>query len=254
MGGGPSGSQTDPFSRNVPPRTPGPMGHNDAGDPGTYADAGASPRPTGSDGPGMRDQTHANRATLVVADNNADEVDGWPSDLKWSQFDVIPRRPPKVKEDAQTATSATAGDDISIEHDRKGLKLGQFKVQLTFDSEHSWVLTGKADAALLRHEQVHWNIAGLNAHEIARALKTIHVPTKGALRNAIDSTMGRLNLKAQGQQLWYDDESKHGLDPAGQKKWQDLVAKAIADDNSALPDPPKKYLDEAKRMKAAGEL
>jgi len=127
-------------------------------------------------------------------------------------------------------------------------------VQLTFDSEHAWVLTGKADAPLLRHEQVHWDIAGLNAHEVARALKAIRVPTKGALRNAIDSTMGQLNLKAQGQQLWYDDESKHGLDPAGQKKWQERVQKAIDDGNSPLPDPPKKYLDQAKKMKAAGEL
>jgi hypothetical protein len=114
------------------------------------------------------------------------------------------------------------------------------------------VLSGKGDAALLRHEQVHWDIAGLNAHELARALKAIRVPSKGALRNAIDSTMSRLGLKAQAQQLWYDEESKHGLDPAGQKKWQALVAKAIDDGNSALPDPPKKYVDQAKKMLAAG--
>jgi hypothetical protein len=252
--GGPPGPQTDPFSRKVPPLTSGPFGHNDAGDPDVYADAGASPRPKGSDGPGMRDHSHSNRATLVVADNNPDEVDGWPSDLKWSQFDEEPRRPKGVNEDAQTATNATAGDDITIEHDRRGLKLGQFKVQLTFDSEHSWVLTGKADAALLRHEQVHWDIAGLNAHETARALRAIRASSKGGLGNAIHSTMSRLGLKAQAQQLWYDDESKHGLNPAGQKKWQDLVQKAIDGGNSPLPDPPQKYLDQAKKMKAAGEL
>jgi hypothetical protein len=252
--GGPPGPQTDPFSRKVPSLTQGPFGHNDAGDPDLYADAGASPRPTGSDGPGMRDHSHSNRATLVVADNSADDVDGWPSDLKWSQFDEIPRRPRGVNEDAQTGTSATAGDDITVEHDRRGFKLGQFKVQLSFDSGKSWLLTGKADADLLRHEQVHWDIAGLNAHELARALKAIRVPSRGALRNAIDSAVSRLGLKAQAQQLWYDDESKHGLNPTGQKKWQALVQKAIDDGNSSLPDPPTKYVDEAKKMRAAGEL
>jgi uncharacterized protein DUF922 len=250
--GGPPGHQTDPFSQNVPSRTPGPLGHNDAGDPDTFADAGSTPRPIGTDDRLTRDHHHGSRESLTVADDLEDpSVAGWPSDLMWSQFDEIPRRPPGVKEDAQTATNATAGDSITIEHDRKGFRLGQFTVTLTFDSGHSWLLTGKNSVDLLRHEQVHWDIAGLNAHELARALKAIRVPKRGGLRLAIDSTMARLGLRAEAQQLWYDDESKHGLDPGGQKKWQELVAKSIADGNAPLPDPPQKYLDQAKKMKAA---
>jgi hypothetical protein len=203
----------------------------------------------------MRDHSHSNRATLVVADNGADDgVEGWPSDLKWSQFDPLPRRPDKVKEDAKTATSVTAGEDVNIEHDRKGFKLGAFKVPLTFDSSKSWVVNGKTDAPLLRHEQVHWDIAGLNAHELARALKAIRTAKPGGLRGAIDSNFSRLEIKGQAQQLWYDGESKHGLDAAGQKKWQDLVQNAIDGGNLPLPDPPQKYVDEAKKLKAAGEL
>jgi hypothetical protein len=251
--GGPPGHQTDPFSHNLPPRTPGPLGHNDAGDPNTFADAGATPRPTGSEDGSLREHVHSSHKSVRVADNSADPpVNGWPSDLSWSQFDKIDRRPPGVKEDAQTATNATGGEGISVEHDSKGFRLGQFTVTLSFDSSQSWLLTGKASADLLRHEQVHWDIAGLNAHELARALKAIRVPKRGGLRLAIDSTMARLKLKAQAQQLWYDDESKHGLDPAGQKKWQDQVATAIANDNAPLPDPPKKYVDEAKKLKEDG--
>jgi Bacterial protein of unknown function (DUF922) len=258
MSGPPGPHNNDPFSHNLPARTPSPLGINDEGDPSAYADRGSGSGPLGvRDFSGTvtgRGSHHSTRGQYVVADADTDPtVEGWPSDLSWSQFDEIPRRPPGVKEDAQTATNATAGDEIHVEHDRKGFHLGDFTVKLALDSGKSWLLKGKASAELIRHEQVHWDIAGLNAHELARALKAIRTSKRGGLRLAIDSAMSRLGLKAQAQQLWYDDESKHGLDPAGQKKWQDLVAQAIADGNVPLPDPPRKYLDEAQKERASGQ-
>ena len=50
--------------------------------------------------------------------------------------------------------------------------------------------------------------------------------------------------------MWYDDESSHGLKPAGQKAWEERVAKAMRDDNVALPSPAQKYRAPARKEQA----
>ena len=66
----------------------------------------------------------------------------------------------------------------------------------------------------------------------------------------MQATPERLPIKGQALELWYDDESNHGRKPAGQKAWEGRVAKTIKDDNAALPSPPQKYLDQARKEHA----
>ena len=135
---GPPGPHADPFSHIVPPRTPGPLGHNDAGDPNAYADLGPTPGPLGVNDHAVPDAgrpVHSpTRGSVMVADASADStpsVDGWPTTLSWSQFPEIPNRPTDTKEDAQIATDLPPIAEITVEHDKKGFHLGKFTLTLS---------------------------------------------------------------------------------------------------------------------------
>jgi hypothetical protein len=204
-------------------------------DPGTLA-LTAIPRP-GTVAP----------ATSPVQKSIPEAVQGWPSILDWSHFKQVSSAPDGSHEDAQTATNQLSIDSIEVERDAKGFRLGPFTLPIALNEDDCWVVQGKAAPPLLRHEQVHWDIAGLIAYECSRAFKALRVGRRQALGPMANAVLNRVAIKGQALQDWYDDESKHGLNASGQKAWEDRVAECIRNHYSALPTPPKKYLDQAKR-------
>jgi hypothetical protein len=87
----------------------------------------------------------------------------------------------------------------------------------------------------------------LIAYECSRDFKALRVPHRQALGPMANAVLNRVAIKGQALQDWYDGESKHGLNATGQKAWEDRVAECIKNHYSALPTPPKKYLEQAKR-------
>jgi hypothetical protein len=156
-------------------------------------------------------------------------VQGWPSALEWSQFRVVSAAPDGGKEYAQTATTQAAVPEITVERHGRQFRLGPFTLPVSLNQDDCWVVKDKATAQLLRHEQVHWDIAGLVAHETSRALKSVSAARTQDLGRAVQATMKRMEVKAQG------------LDATGQKQWEDRVAASIKNQNSSLPNPPAKY-------------
>ena len=90
----------------------------------------------------------------------------------------------------------------------------------------------------------------MNAVELSRTLKALRTTGRAALSQAVQAVQERLAIKGQTLQLWYDVESSHGLKPAGQKAWEERVAKAMRDDNVALPSPAQKYRAPARKEQA----
>ncbi|HET6175398.1 MAG TPA: hypothetical protein VFE61_00600 [Candidatus Sulfotelmatobacter sp.] len=105
-------------------------------------------------------------------------------------------------EQAQTATNQPAITEISVLKPGKNFLLGPFTLTVELDSDNCWVVKGQTSAALLRHEQVHWDIAGLTAYEISRTLKALRVLHVPGLKAEVDATMKRLATKAQALQFW----------------------------------------------------
>jgi hypothetical protein len=208
---------------------------SDSIDPGTLA-LTATPRP-GTVAP----------AISSVPKPIPEAVQGWPSTLDWSHFKEVSSAPDGSHEDAQTATNQLSIDSIAVERDAKGFRLGPFTLPIALNEDDCWVVQGKTAPPLLRHEQVHWDIAGLVAYECSREFKALRVAHRQALGPMANVVLNRLAIKGQALQDWYDDESKHGLNATGQKAWEDRVADCIKNHYSALPAPPKKYLDQAKR-------
>jgi len=220
---------------------PGPVGQNPVR--GGNTQGGGTTPLTRPAGPGPVNP--ANSASLARPPAPP-AVQGWPSQLEWSQFNTVASPSDGGTEQAQIATSIPPIASITVEHHGNTVSLGPFTLKLEVDKSNCWVVRGQTSAALLRHEQVHWDIAGLNAHEVSRALKALRESNTAALGTQVQTTMANLAIKAQAMQFWYDDESKHGLDARGQKTWEDKVAAAIANQNAALPNPPEKFLKQAR--------
>jgi len=164
-------------------------------------------------------------------------VQGWPSSLKWHQFRTIRQRPPGEDQNAQIQTDTRAPSRVEIEKDGAQLRLVGFEVQNVVVRAGSWVVQGTATPALLKHEQGHWDIAGLCAYEYYRNLEALRAPNRTALQAGANTAHQDMKQKANLLQAKYDRQTHHGGDTAAQVHWDRLIQDAIRHNYRALPAP-----------------
>jgi hypothetical protein len=142
-----------------------------------------------------------------------------------------------VSEDAQTEASIEPPPRVRVVPDSGQLRLDAFDVNVRLVPLGTWVVRGKATTPLLAHEQGHWDIAGLTAHEYHRALAGLRATDQGELGRLAQEALQRIQHKVDGLQEKYDKETKHSQDAAAQTRWTTLIRTCVANGNRALPDP-----------------
>jgi hypothetical protein len=108
-------------------------------------------------------------------------------------------------------------------------------VRATFDPERSWWRPGdvgqrgyRADAQLLNHEQLHFDLAQLAARKLQgrfEALKTACAEPDGRLD--VETAIADVDRDLQEQQSRYDRETDHGLNAAAQERWTRTVRRQL---------------------------
>jgi hypothetical protein len=164
-------------------------------------------------------------------------VRGWPKSLTWHNFRVVQSAPPDETEDAQIEASMGAPAQVKVRPDGDHVRLGSFDVNVEIVQHGTWVVRGKSTASLLSHEQGHWDIAGLSAHEYHRALEAVRASDQSELAQLVQEALERAQKKVDGLQEKYDRETNHSRDSASQARWSTLIRDCIMDGNRALPDP-----------------
>lgn len=100
----------------------------------------------------------------------------------------------------------------------------------TMEPSLSWVVAGKADARVLRHEQGHFDL-----NEVYRRKLEILLPclqsqsaSKQAAIDELDAELhrraGQILEQLQVLQTRYDAETAHGNNPSGQTRWEAQIA------------------------------
>lgn len=114
---------------------------------------------------------------------------------------------------------------------RVACRANQFtgSVQAAFDPTRSWVRDPAAlTPKLLRHEQLHFDIAEVYARRLRQKLADVHVPCA-----QLGATFDRLSqgLYAEWEQAEdrYDRETNHGLNAEPQRQWEELVQKQLTE-------------------------
>jgi hypothetical protein len=165
---------------------------------------------------------------------------GWPKTLNWSHFGP-------ARADVPSSYSGSHTDchiEIAIDYSWHGTRrvtpggdyaLREIKVVVNTDSLNTWVLAGVSSASnqarVLKHEQGHYNIAGVTARDIDRALAALRNADADALEADATSVADALVASGQTEEETYDDDpanggTDHGNDVAQQATWNSKIAAA----------------------------
>jgi hypothetical protein len=100
----------------------------------------------------------------------------------------------------------------------------------TMEPSLSWVVPGKGDGRILRHEQAHFDLNEVYRRKLEVLLPRLRAQS-ASKQGAIDGLDAALHRQAnevleqlQAVQARYDAESEHGNNPAGQSRWEARIA------------------------------
>lgn len=211
MGGGrtpgPIGSDTRPLHGPFDPHfpiggfgTPGPLGLNEGGTTG--------PRLT-----------------------------GWPRQISWDEFKDVATRPAGETEDAQIDTRTLQPEQVGVAREQGQFRLGNFTVKLNVIRNNSWVVANQKSDTLLAHEQGHFDITGLVARDLVKALGALRVSTTDELQREVSRLFEAYDAWAKSLSKQYDGDTNHGRNAKSQSDWESRIRSCIQQETS-LGSPP----------------
>ncbi|MCW3080576.1 DUF922 domain-containing protein [Segetibacter sp.] len=99
----------------------------------------------------------------------------------------------------------------------------EFEVYASFDKNSSWSRRQKQCEALLKHEQLHFDIAELFAQKLKREFDSYSFTATDSYDTQILELFNQKKSEYQAMQLQYDEETNHSLNKAKQKQWDDFI-------------------------------
>ena len=133
--------------------------------------------------------------------------------LTWSDFQGAP--------DATSSFLATTHYTINYRYVWDGEGTMKCTVNCLFDQDKSWKKAGGLSDALLRHEQLHFNVAELFARKMRQAFNSyvaFHKHTANT-DNELKAIYDRLWAECKAYNELYDNESDHSRNKAKQDEW-----------------------------------
>jgi hypothetical protein len=97
----------------------------------------------------------------------------------------------------------------------------EFEVYASFDKNTSWSRKHKQSDALLKHEQLHFNIAQLFAQKLKKELDSYTYTA--SYDTQITDLFNQKKLEYHAMQRQYDEETNHSLNKPRQKQWDDFI-------------------------------
>jgi hypothetical protein len=178
----------------------------------------------------------------------------WDSEarLTWDDFEgPVPRRA-EAERVASTAASIAWSYELKIEWSRDACVFGIVKLDsiALFHPESSWVRPEHRTAAILEHEQGHFDIAQLynekfqaETRELVGSFQACNGQSeRQATRNAgreMSELVGPIYSDVWQQyrraQETYDSETRHGIDVEAQARWTESIENSLEQRQALLP-------------------
>lgn len=164
---------------------------------------------------------------------------GWPKTIAWTDFGTPVSSVPSSYQGSHTDCRI----EVDINYSWGGSvatpsgdhKLKDVKVEVKIDSSSTWVLagvpTGKNQAAILKHEQGHFNIAGIAARDVEKALSNLRNADSAVLVADAALVADAIIADGDAKEEKYDDTAAnggtdHGNDAQQQATWNSKIAAA----------------------------
>lgn len=101
-----------------------------------------------------------------------------------------------------------------------------FEVFANFNKNISWSRKEYQSDALLKHEQLHFDIAGLYAAKLKEAFERFRYTQN--FRNEILAIFNEKKTEYQLLQTRYDDETNHSVNKEKQREWEKFIADELS--------------------------
>lgn len=151
-------------------------------------------------------------------------ITGWPRSIAWSEFrGTVPgTRDEEARIVADPALQIRPGraEDRSI-------KVADLRVRVVVNESASWASPDHRTARLLRHEQGHYDIAGMGARDLTRAILDARAPTARALWTMLRQLEREAQAQVNRVNRLYDDETDHFRDAGEQARWERKISDAM---------------------------
>ena len=95
-----------------------------------------------------------------------------------------------------------------------------------FDKSISWCKKQYQSEALLKHEQVHFDIAALYAQKLKEAFENFSYSND--FKNEIVQIFNQKKTEYHLMQQLYDDQTNHSLNILYQKDWEKAIAEQLS--------------------------
>ena len=150
--------------------------------------------------------------------SNQDKID-WNADrrLSWQDFKGNPREGSPYS--AESSLQIAYGLKISNE---SGVTNYSFTVDCYFEKKDSWVKSDKKTDNLLKHEQLHFDIAEYFARKLRREFKKNSF-TIDDYQSKSTAIFNKNFTEYQSYQTAYDEDTRHGSIPEEQARWEERV-------------------------------
>lgn len=141
--------------------------------------------------------------------------------LSWQDFKGNPRESSQFS--AESSLQISYGLKISQEG---GVTNYLFTVDCYFEKKDSWVKPDKKTDALLKHEQIHFDIAEYFARKLRKEFKK-NTFTIADYQSKSKAIFNKNFTEYQSYQTAYDEDTRHGSIPEEQAKWEEKVGNLL---------------------------
>lgn len=141
--------------------------------------------------------------------------------LTWSDFKAKPN--PNSHAVALTSSGITFG--YSLKTSRGRIVSYTVTVECLFYPNKSWYKKGKANAYILSHEQLHFDITELYVRIFRSELAKLKVNQN--IKAQLKSLHKSVNDALDKTQKQYDAETNHSINSEAQKQWEAFIKKEL---------------------------
>lgn len=138
--------------------------------------------------------------------------------LTWADF----KAKPNLNDAAVAITASGITFGFSVTQTNKGDVLSfNTEVYSHFYPEQSWYKIEKANAHILEHEQLHFDITELYARKFRYRISKLKV--SNSIRKQLKKTHNAINTELAQMQNRYDNETDYSRNFESQAKWKNFV-------------------------------
>lgn len=137
--------------------------------------------------------------------------------LQWNDF--------SGKADHSSSFEAESFAEVKYSYQFNSPRDFHFNVKASFNRNTSWIKQGYKSDALLKHEQLHFDIAELYARKLKVAFDNYTYSSN--YEEEIVQIFSRVKLIYHKTQQLYDEETNHSLIASVQKEWEVLVKEEL---------------------------